>query len=307
MSSYILRRLLLVIPLLWAVGTITFFMMHAVPGGPFDTDELPTAELSAKLERKYGLDKPLLQQYIIYLGRLAQGDLGLSFASGRPVTEILRDGLPATVQLGITAFLFAVIAGVTLGVVAATRAGGLLDLASVFLATAGAAVPSFVSAVFLVVVFALELGWFDVIGWEFGNPRKMVLPVLALGLFPASFLARITRASMLDVLHHDYIRTARAKGLRESNVVFRHVLRNALVPVLTVSGPIFATLITGSFVVEKIFAISGVGTEYVMAVFTRDYGMIMGTTLLYAAVIIVANLAVDVAYGVLDPRIRSGS
>lgn len=308
MTGYIVRRLLLMVPLLWAVATFTFLLMHAIPGSPFDPgDDQRAAAITERLERKYGLDKPLPQQYVTFLGSLVRGDLGISFQRGRPVTDVLSDGMPDTVQLGLTAFVFALSTGVTLGVVAATRQGGPLDHLSVLLATTGAAVPSFVVAVFLVVVFALKLGWFDVIGWEFGNPRKMVLPVVALGLFPASFIARITRASMLEVLRHDYIRTARAKGLPEFRIVLRHALRNALVPVLTVSGPILATLITGSFVVERTFAISGIGTAYVDAVFARDYGLIMGTTLLYAAVIIIANLAVDIAYGVLDPRIRVAS
>ncbi|OAI38822.1 peptide ABC transporter permease [bacterium SCGC AG-212-C10] len=305
MYGYALRRVLAIIPLLWAVATLTFFLMHAVPGGPFDAGDkaLPPAVRDA-LNRKYGLDDSIGQQYLHYMRGLVQGDLGISFSRGRPVTDILGDGLPTTFQLGMCAFAFAFILGLTLGVVSAVNQNGPIDYIAVIFATAGAAVPGFVVAVFLVVFFALKLSWFDVIGWEFGNYHKMVLPTVSLGLFPAAYIARITRASMLEVLRQDYIRTARAKGLIEYRVVIRHAARNALVPVLTVSGPIFAGLVTGSFVIERTFAISGIGTSFVDAVANRDYGMIMGTTLLFAVVIALMNLLVDLAYGIADPRIR---
>lgn len=304
MTRYVAGRLLSLVPMLWAIATITFFLMHAVPGGPFDREKpLPRASLEA-LERKYHLDDPLPQQYIAFLGDLVRGDLGTSFGQGRPVTEIIAERLPTTLQLGVTAFLFALVCGVTLGVVAAVNQNRFADYASVFIATIGAAVPNFVVAVFLVLFFALELGWFRVIGWRFGDPETMVLPVVSLGLLPLAYIARMTRASMLDVLRQDYIRAARARGLAEFNVVQRHALRNALIPVLTILGPILAGLVTGSFVIERFFAIPGIGTAFVDAVGSRDYGMIMGTTLLYAAVIAVLNLAVDIGYAVADPRVR---
>lgn len=304
MTAYILRRLIVMVPVLWAIATITFFLMHAVPGGPFDREKsLPPATIAA-LEKKYHLDGSLMQQYGHFMQNLAKGDLGLSFRQDRPVTDVIGTGLPTTVQLGLCAFGFALLLGLTLGVISGVRQNSAIDYVAVFVATAGAAVPNFVLSVFLVLFFALRLGWFDVIGWEFGNPRQMVLPVVALGMFPAAFIARITRASMLEVLRQDYIRTARAKGVAEYRVVVRHAMRNALVPVLTVLGPILAGLVTGSFVIEQYFAIPGVGRSFVEAVGNRDYGIIMGMTLLYATIIAFLNLAVDVSYAIANPRIR---
>ena len=305
MTGYIIRRVLWMIPVLWAVATITFLLMHAVPGGPFSQEkELPPAVI-ANLNRKYGLDKPLYEQYGRYLWDLAHGDLGQSYRSvNQPVLDLIRDGWTVTAELGGIAFLYALVFGMTLGVVAALNQNRLGDYAGVFFATVGASMPNFIIATFLVILFAVELHWFDVLGWEFGNYRKMVIPVVALGTLPAAYIARITRASMLEVLRQDYIRTARAKGLTEWAVLMRHTVKNALVPVLTVSGPIFANLITGSFIIERFFAIPGVGRRFVDAVFVRDYGMIMGTVLFYAAIITVANLIVDILYALVDPRIR---
>lgn len=304
MTAYILRRLLVMVPLLWAIATITFFLMHAVPGGPFDNEKPLPPDTVAALERKYNLDGSLMDQYRSFLGGLVQGDLGLSFRQDRPVTEVISEGVPESAQLGLCAFTFALVLGLTLGILSGVKQNGPLDYLAVFVSTAGAAVPNFVLAVFLVLFFGLKLGWFDVIGWEFGNPRQMVLPIIALGMFPAAFIARITRASMLEVLRQDYIRTARAKGVQEFSIILRHAVRNALVPVLTVLGPILAGLIVGSFVVEQYFAIPGIGRAFVEAVGARDYGIIMGMTLLYAALIAVLNLAVDVSYAVANPRIR---
>jgi len=304
MTAYIIRRLLVMIPLLWAIATITFFLMHAVPGGPFDNEKsLPPATMDA-LEQKYGLDGTVFEQYITYMSNLLHGDLGISFRQNTPVTEVIAEGFPETVQLGLCAFAFALTVGLTLGILSGVKQNGPVDYLSVFVATAGAAIPNFVLSVFLVLFFALKLGWFDVIGWEFGNYRQMVLPIVALGMFPAAFIARITRASMLEVLRQDYIRTARAKGVHEFPIVLRHAVRNALVPVLTVVGPILAGLITGSFVIEQYFAIPGIGRSFVEAVGTRDYGIIMGMTLLYATIIALLNLAVDVSYALVNPRIR---
>lgn len=304
MIAYILRRLLVMVPLLWAIATITFFLMHAVPGGPFDHEKpLPPATVAA-LERKYNLDGSLGERYLDFLGNLVRGDLGLSFRQNRPVSQVIGDGFPQTLQLGLCAFAFALVVGVTLGVISGVKQNGPMDYIGVFVATAGAAVPNFVLSVFLVLFFALRLGWFDVIGWEFGNPRQMVLPVVGLGMYPAAFIARITRASMLEVLRQDYIRTARAKGVSEFQVVMKHAVRNAMVPVLTVLGPILAALITGSFVIEHYFAIPGIGRSFVEAVGVRDYGVIMGMTLLYATIIALLNLAVDVSYAIVNPRIR---
>lgn len=303
MTTYVIRRVIVLVPLLWAIATVTFFLMHAVPGGPFDQEKTLSASTKAALERKYNLDGSLGDQYVHFLNGIVHGDLGLSFRQDRPVTEVIGDGFPTTLQLGLCAFTFALVVGLTLGIFSAVNQNGPLDYVAVFVATAGAAVPSFVLAVFMVLFFGLRLGWFDVIGWEFGNYRQMVLPTITLGLFPAAFIARITRASMLEVLRQDYIRTARAKGLKEFRVVTGHAVRNAMVPVLTVLGPILAGLITGSFIIEQYFAIPGIGRAFVDAVQSRDYGIIMGTTLLYAFAIAVMNLLVDIGYGLVNPRI----
>lgn len=304
MTGYVIRRILWAIPVLWAIVTITFFLMHAVPGGPFDRErELPPA-VRANLERKYGLDQPLPQQYVTYLKNLVQGDLGVSMRDQREVTTIIRDGLKTTLELGVSAFIFATIFGFAMGLISALNHNRMGDYAGVFLATVGSAMPNFILATFLVIVFSVGLGWTDVIGWELFNPRKMVLPVIALGMLPAAYIARITRASMLEVLNQDYVRTARSKGLSEFVVVIRHTVRNALVPVLTVLGPIFAVLVTGSFIIETTFAINGVGRYFVTSIGARDYSVIMGTTIFFATVVVVANLVVDLLYAVVDPRIR---
>jgi oligopeptide transport system permease protein len=305
MLLYTIRRIVLIVPLLLAVATVTFFLMHAVEGGPFDISDKPmTLDQRARLEARYGLDKPLPRQYLEYLGNVSTLDFGISFANDREVRDIIRDRLPITLELGISAFIFASIVGIGLGIVSSLNQNGLGDYLGVFFATAGAALPSFVLAPLLVWLFALKFGWFDVLGWELWNYEKMVLPTVALGLLPAAYIARITRASMLDVLRQDYVRTARAKGLKEFTVVIRHAVKNALIPVLTVLGPIFAGLITGSFIIETIFAIPGLGREFVQSVLVRDYGLIMGVTLFFAVVIAMMNLIVDLLYAVVDPRIR---
>lgn len=334
MSGYVIRRVLWIFPVLWAVATITFFLMHAVPGGPFSSDRPLPPQVIENLNKKYNLDKPIYEQYALYLWDLGgptlhesvlgldlgparlpgpKLDLGVSYHSvDQPVGGLIKDGLKATVQLGVVAFLYAIVLGMALGVIAALNQNRIGDYLGVFFATIGAALPSFIIAVFLIIIFSVELRWTNVLGWDFGNilqgdppdPRKTVLPVVALGTLPAAYIARITRASMLEVLRQDYIRTARAKGLAEHVVVLRHTIKNAMVPILTVAGPIFANLITGSFIIESIFSIPGVGRRFVEAVQVRDYGMIMGTVLFYAVVIAAANLIVDLLYATVDPRIR---
>jgi oligopeptide transport system permease protein len=303
MLGYIMRRLLWMIPVLFAITTITFFLMHNVPGGPFTTEKNRPPSVERALQAKYGLDKPLLVQYRTYMWNLLHGDLGISTRqSDRPVTEIISRGLKVTAQLGLLALLVALVVGITLGTLAALNRNGPLDYLSVLFATAGASMPNFVLAVFLIIIFAVNLHWFDIIGW--GEPRKMVLPVISVSALPAAYLARVTRASMLEVINQDYVRTARAKGLRESGVVLRHVIKNGMIPVLTLLGPITANLITGSFITESIYSIPGIGRDFVRSVFDRDYGLIMGTTLFYTFIVVAANLLVDIAYAVVDPRIR---
>lgn len=319
MTGYVIRRILWMIPLFWAIVTVTFILMHLTPGGPFASEKPVPPAVEEALNARYNLDKSLWEQYVLYFWDLLQLDLGISFQGDRDVTEVLATGLPVSLQLGAFAFAYSVAIGMFLGIVSALNRNRIGDYVSVFFATIGTAMPNFVIAVFLIVIFAVELGWFDVLGWggppvwpwhpDFWDPgnwnhRKMVLPVIALGTLPAAFIARITRASMLEVLSQDYIRTARSKGLREQVVVLRHTIRNALVPILTISGPIFAGLVTGSFIVEHIFAINGVGRHFVTAILRRDYALIMGVTLFYALVVAVANLIVDLLYAVVDPRIR---
>jgi oligopeptide transport system permease protein len=305
-TAFIIRRVLWTIPVLWAIATVTFLLMHTVPGGPFDRDKELPATVRQNLERKYGLDKPLHEQYVQYMTNLAKGDLGISMRQNRPVTTIIREGLTVSLQLGLSAFVFATVFGMSMGLIAALNHNRPGDYAGVFVATVGSSMPNFILATFLVIIFSVQLGWTDVLGWEMFNPRKMILPTVALGILPAAYIARISRASMLEVLGQDYIRTARAKGLSEWAVIARHTVKNALVPILTVLGPILAVLVTGSFIIETSFAINGVGRHFVSAISSRDYGLIMGTTLFFAVIITFANLAVDILYAFVDPRIRYG-
>ena len=306
MTAFIIRRVLWTIPVLWAIATVTFLLMHAVPGGPFDRDKELPATVRQNLERKNGLDKPLHEQYVQYLTNLAKGDLGISMRQNRPVTTIISEGLTVSLQLGVTAFIFATVFGMSMGLIAALNHNRPGDYAGVFVATVGSSMPNFILATFLVIIFSVQLGWTDVLGWEMFNPRKMILPSVALGILPAAYIARITRASMLEVLGQDYIRTARAKGLAEWAIILRHSVKNAMIPILTVLGPILAVLVTGSFIIETSFAINGVGRHFVSAISSRDYGLIMGTTLFFALIITFANLAVDILYAVVDPRVRYG-
>lgn len=317
MVAYTVRRVLWFIPVLWAVATITFLLMHAVPGGPFTQDKARPPAVQAALDKKYNLDDPIWRQYSAFMWNAAQGDLGISTQAGdRPVTEVIRRTFFVTAQLGLISFVVAVVIGMTLGTLSALNHNGPIDYLGVGFATVGAAVPNFILGSFLVVLFAIRFEIFKISGW--GGPetwsqmfeasawewRKMVLPVIALSTLPSAFLARVTRASVLEVMTQDYVRTARSKGLAERPVVMGHVIKNALIPVLTLMGPIFATLVTGSFIVETMFSIGGLGRESIDAISSRDYGMIMGTTLFFAAMIATVNLVVDLLYAVVDPRIR---
>lgn len=316
MTAYLIRRLLWLIPVLWTVATITFFLMHAVPGGPFTQEKSLPEPIMEALNRRYNLDEPIWKQYLLYLWNIIHFDFGLSFRGDRDVAELIRAGFFVTVQLGVLGFLVASVVGLVLGVLSALNQNGWLDYVGVFFATVGAALPNFVLASFLIVLFAVQFPIFRVLGW--GGPlhlsdvldpgawdlKKLVLPVIAVSTLPAAYIARVTRASMLEVLHQDYIRTAHAKGLTEQIVIIRHAVKNAMIPVLTVMGPIAAVLVTGSFIIETVFSIPGVGRAFVDAVIRRDYAMIMGSTLFYTAVVAFANLTVDLLYAVVDPRIR---
>ncbi|HXK34794.1 MAG TPA: ABC transporter permease [Dehalococcoidia bacterium] len=316
MLAYTIRRVLWIVPVLWVIATITFFMMHAVPGGPFTRDKERPPALEAAVQREYGLDQPIYEQYARYIGDLVRGDLGISFHTRQPVMDTIIDRAFTSAQIALLTLVVAVVVGMVLGVLSALNHNGAGDYAGVFLATAGASVPHFIVAMFLVIVFSVNLGWFDQVGWggpatpgdifNFSayEPKKMVMPVVALSALPAAYIARVTRASMLEVLNQDYIRTARAKGLRETRIVLRHTLKNAMIPVLTVVGPIAALLASGSFIIESMFNIGGIGREAILAAQRRDYGLIMGTALFYALIVSVANLVVDLLYAVVDPRIR---
>lgn len=303
MTSYIIRRILWIIPVLLVISLITFILMHVTPGGPFDTEKAHSAAVTANLMHKYGLDKPLPVQYALYIAHALRGDFGISYIyQDRTVQSIILSGMPTTARLAFLAFVVAVILGVSLGTISALRQNSWADYLSLAFATAGASTPNFVWAMILIVFFSLTLHWLPTGGW--GTPKQMILPVLALAFTPAAYVARITRASILEVVRQDYVRTARAKGVGARLIVFRHILRNGLIPVITVLGPIFAGLFSGSFIIESIFSIPGTGRLFVQAISARDYPLIMGTTLFYALIIVLANLVVDLLYAVVDPRIR---
>jgi oligopeptide transport system permease protein len=288
---------------LLAVAIITFSLMHLVPGGPWDGDKRISEQAQENLNKRYGLDKPLAEQFLSYLADLAQGDLGVSYRNlNRPVRDIIFDGARVSATLGLAALAVAVVMGVSLGLLAALRQNSAVDYASVGLVTIGASLPSFVLGMLMLVVFSAELHWLPTSGW--GSVEQAIMPVIALAVLPTAYIARVTRASMLEVLGQDYIRTARSKGLREQAIVLRHVARNGLIPVLTVIGPVAAVLITGSFIIESLFAVPGVGRTFVTSIGARDYGVIMGTTLFYTIIVVLANLFVDIAYVFVDPRIR---
>jgi oligopeptide transport system permease protein len=302
MTRYVIRRVLWLIPVLLFVSLITFTLMHSTPGGPWDREKALAPQVVANLNAKYNLDKPAWQQYLMYMGGVLRGDLGPSYSyQDRSVTQIILSGLPHTASLGALAALVAVLIGVPLGVIAAMRQNTVVDHTALAFGTIFASVPTFVLGFVLIIVFALTLHLVPTSGW--GRPQQYVLPVLTLGLNQAALLTRITRASVLDVSRQDFMRTARAKGLREALLIRRHLLKNAMIPVVTVLGPILAFLIVGSLVVENIFSVPGVGRLLIQGISQRDYSLIMGATLMYAFVIAAVNLIVDIVYGFLDPRI----
>jgi len=301
--SYLIRRLLWIIPVLFAVSVITFTLMHSVPGGPWDREKRLPASVQARLNNEYGLDQPLPVQYVNWAIGFMTGDLGPSYRfQDRRVNDIVLSGLATTVQLGIMAFVLSVLVGIPLGITAALGHNKWPDYTSTGVAIIGIATPSFVLAILLIVVFAVQLGWFPTGGWK--GPEYWVLPTIALAGFPIAVIARYTRASMLEVTRKDYIRTAHSKGVRNQSVVTRHMVRNALIPVVTILGPTLAFLVTGSFIIERIFNIPGVGQFYLNAITTRDYSLLMAMTMLYAFAVAFLNVVVDVLYAYIDPRIR---
>ena len=303
MLHYFMRRLGGAIPTLFIIIAGTFFMMRLAPGGPFARERKVPPEVEANLMRAYHLDEPLWQQFGRYLGGLARGDLGPSFQyPGRSVNELIAAGFPVSLQLGLAAMLLALPLGCGLGIAAALRRGTLADHGLMTLAMTGLSIPNFVVAPLLVLAFALALGWLPAGGWD--DWRSAVLPVIALALPQVAYLARLTRGSMVEVLAQNYIRTARAKGLPQRWIVLRHALKPALMPVLSYLGPALAQIITGSVVVEQVFSIPGLGRHFVQGALNRDYTVVMGVVLFYGALIVLLNLAVDLLYGALDPRVR---
>lgn len=319
MVGYILRRVLWIIPVLFVVSIITFGLMHAAPGGPWDREKRLPAATVQRLNEVYGLDDPVPVQYLRWVGALwvfdgkkglfggptglLQADLGPSYKyRDRNVNSIVADGIGNTVQLGLQAFFLSVIVGLPLGVIAALGHNRWPDYLATFVSVLGICTPSFVGAILLLVIFSVWLRWFPTFGWS--DPSRWVLPTVALSLLPIAQIARYTRASMLEVTRKDYVRTAQSKGLKDRTVVVVHMIRNALIPVVTILGPLLAFLVTGSFIIETIFSIPGVGKFYILSITQRDYGVIMALSMLYAAAIAFMNLVVDVLYAYIDPRIR---
>lgn len=303
MIVYAFKRILSSIPTLLILVTLVFFLMRLAPGGPFDGDRAFPAEVMASINKYYGLDQPIWKQYVLWLGNLFQGNLGESFHyAGKAVSELVFDSIWPSLILGVCALFFAVLFGIPLGVLSAWRQGTWMDSSAMFLAVAGVSLPSYLVASLLVMTFSLGFGWFPPALWE--GPSSAVLPVITLGLRPMAIIARLVRSSVLDVLSSDFIRTAHAKGLNHTNVLFKHALRNALIPLLTILGPLAASLVTGSFLVEMVFQIPGMGKYFVSAVLNRDYPMVMAVTVTYGFILIGSNLLSDLACAWADPRIR---
>lgn len=305
MLSYSLRRLMAAIPTLLVLMTLAFFMMRVAPGGPFDLEKTLPPEVQANLDKKYHLDEPLPKQYLRYLGDLLKGDFGPSFQyKDYSVNELIATGFPVSLRLGITAILLAFLIGATLGTIAALRQNSAIDYSVMTLAMTGISIPNFVMAPILILIFAVFLHWLPAGGWNGGALRNTILPTVSLALPQVAYIARLTRASMIEVLRGNPIRTARAKGLPEKVVILRHALRPALLPVVSYLGPATAAIITGSVVVEQIFGIPGLGRYFVQGALNRDYTLVMGVVVFYGMLIIAFNFVVDLVYAWLDPRIR---
>ena len=304
MLKFVVRRVLWTIPIILLVIFMTFWMMRAIKGSPFRKSEraVPPAVL-ANLNRKFGLNKPWYVQYERYVVDVAKADLGPSLVlRNQSVNDIVKEHFPVSAELGGLAMLLSMLVGIPLGIISALRVNRLPDYIAQFISNLGFAIPSFFTATLLIYFFAAQWRWFPTNGWD--TPSSKVLPVIALALFPLTYFARLVRGQMLETLQQDYVRTAKAKGLRWRRVVVVHVLRNSLIPALTAAGPILGGLVTGSFIIENIFAIPGIGRYYVTSVQGRDYSTVMGITVLLSILIIVANMFVDIMYGILDPRTR---
>ncbi|MDD4503594.1 MAG: ABC transporter permease [Clostridiaceae bacterium] len=303
MKKYLLKRILMAIVTIWAVITITFILMHSVPGNPFRTESKMPKVVYENLQKKYGLDKPLSEQYFIYLGKIARGDFGDSMKSRvETVNDMIERGFPVSATIGLEALLIALVFGPALGAIAALNQNKWPDYFSMIIAILGISVPSFIMGTVFIQFLARNISWLPIGGW--GSFRHSILPSLALALMPLAQLARFMRSSMLEVLGQDYIKTAKSKGISKATVVLRHAVRNAILPVVSVLGTVATNLLVGSFVIEKIFGIPGLGMFFIISISNRDYPLIMGTTIFYAIILIVMLLVVDFAYMFIDPRIK---
>jgi oligopeptide transport system permease protein len=303
MLTFLLKRLFHGLAVIWVVTTFTFLLLRLAPGGPFDRERRLPPEVLANIEAKYHLDEPLSRQYLRYLTGIFHADLGPSYKYlDRGVREIISDTLPTSALLGLLALAFVLTVSFPAGLVAAYFRNSWIDRFSLLTATLGISVPHFILGALLIWLFALQLGWLEAGRWD--SAASMILPTITLGAAPAAYIVALLRSTLSEALDEDFVRTARAKGLRESAVLFKHALRNSLVPVLTVMGPLTATLLTGSFVVEYVFAIPGMGRFFITAVTDRDYPLIMGVTLVYTALLVAANFLVDLCYAYVDPRIQ---
>ncbi len=303
LTFYVLRRILEAIFTVFIIATLTFALLRVLPGGPFDSEKALAPEVMANLAKKYKLDEPLLKQYADYMVGLVQGDLGQSYKYiSRDVSSILMESLPVSVQLGVYALIVSYLIGIPMGILAGWKPNSFLDFACMTFAISGVALPSFLMAPIFILIFVQYLGWFEPALWD--GPAYYVLPSVILGIRPAAVIARLMRASVLEVIHSDYIRTAKAKGLSARKILFKHVLRNSLIPVLSLSGPLAAGILTGSFVIELIFAVPGVAKHLILGVTNRDYPMILGSTLIFSYILVIANLITDLLTAIVDPRVK---
>ncbi len=303
MASYLTKRILSAIFTIFLVATITFFLMYLVPGGPFLGEKSPSASTLAAMNAKYGLDKPVIVQYKNYMVKLVQGDLGVSLKKvGREITDVIAEKFPVSAKIGGISILLALLLGIPMGAAAALNRGKWGDHVLAFISTLGIAIPGFVVATSLMIFFGVTLHILPTYGLN--SPLHYILPCFTLAFYPMSYISRLMRSSMLDVLGQDYMRTAKAKGVKRVMILFKHGLRNAILPIITYLGPLLAYTLTGSFIVEKIFTIPGLGGEFISSITNRDYPMIMGTTIFLAALLIIMNVLVDLTYKVVDPRIQ---
>lgn len=301
MGRYVVKRVLLAFLTIFIICAITFFLMHAVPGGPFNREKALSEATIAALNARYNLDKPLLTQFFIYLREFFKGDLGVSLKNGREISAIVGECFPISAKLGLLSVAVALICGTVFGSIAALTRNKLPDRIIIFFSTLFTAVPSFILATLLLLIFSIKLNWVQV--WN-ATSHSYILPVIALAAYPMAYTTRLAKTSMLDALGQDYIRTARAKGVARGKVIFKHALRNSLIPVITYAGPEIAYIITGSMVVETVFTIGGLGSQFVSAINNRDYTLIMATTIFLAVLMVLANLVCDLLYKVVDPRIQ---